>query len=517
MSVRSIVRWRHWRRVRWAVLAAAVPALWACNARDLEAPQYMPQRVENNLFQETVNRDVDMLVMIDDSQSMQPLISKLQRNFPTLTDYLKTLPGGLPNIHLAVVSQDLGAGTENRIQGCAVGGNGGEFFDAPTPGCPAAAVGFTLPAGQHFISVINGVPNYAPATLDISDVFSCIANLGDQGCGFEHQIQSVVRALGADPNFPLPDKNAGFLRQDAYLVILMLTNEDDCSAPPDSGLFTANEQHVTDPLGQLASYRCNEFGHLCGTPPTPPPHDTATGDLSPCHSSEGMSPQGLGQLLKVSDMIANIKSVKSDPTQILVSVIAGLPTPYIVDLMAPNIAGDPMAPVVRHSCVTPATNPPEYADPGVRLNDFVTAFGGNGLFEQICADSFVPALQQIGALISRALRPKCITGAVQNDANGNPLCTVTSHSFDAMGTETDTLLPFCGDPNTANACTPGSTTNSANCTSCWSLGQDAMNCPGSQVLQVGRPAGPPPSNVNDTISCSVCLPPAAGQAPPPGC
>ena len=86
MSVRSIVRWRHWRRVRWAALAAAVPALWACNARDLEEPQDMPQRVENNVFQETLNRDVDMLVMVDDSQSMQPLITKLQNNFPTLTN-----------------------------------------------------------------------------------------------------------------------------------------------------------------------------------------------------------------------------------------------------------------------------------------------------------------------------------------------------------------------------------------------------------------------------------------------
>jgi hypothetical protein len=510
MSVRSIIRWRHWRKVRWAALAAAVPALWACNSRDLEQPQYMPQRVENNLFQETLNRDVDILFMVDNSQSMAPLITKLQRNFPTLTDFLKTLPGGLPNVHLAVVSSDLGAGGETRIMGCAPGGQGGEFHDSPTTGCPAAATGFTIPTGDHFISVINGTPNYAPATLDISDVFSCIANVGDTGCGFEHQIQSTVRALGGDPNFPLPDKNSGFLRQQAYLVIVMLTNEDDCSAPPDTGLFTANQQHVTDPLGQLASYRCNEFGHLCGTPPAAPPHATATGDLSPCHSAED------GTLLKVADMVANIKALKADPTTILVSVIGGLPTPYIVDLTAPNIAGDPMAPVVRHSCVTPGTNPAEYADPGVRLNDFVTAFGANGLFEEICADSFVPALQQIGALISRALRPKCITGTVAQDANGIPECTVTSRSFDMMGVETDTLLPNCHDPGISNACmtaAPGATNpNTGNCTSCWDLGQDATNCAGSQVLLVGRPAGPPPSNVNDTISCSVCIQPGA-----PGC
>jgi len=43
-----------WRTARWAVLAAAVPALWACNARRLEAPQPKPARVFNGLFQQVL-------------------------------------------------------------------------------------------------------------------------------------------------------------------------------------------------------------------------------------------------------------------------------------------------------------------------------------------------------------------------------------------------------------------------------------------------------------------------------
>ena len=40
------------------------------------------------------------------------------------------------------------------------------------------------------------MPNYTDPSL--ADVLQCIALLGDKGCGFEHQLGSIDRALGAD-------------------------------------------------------------------------------------------------------------------------------------------------------------------------------------------------------------------------------------------------------------------------------------------------------------------------------
>src|SRR6185503_20633166 len=83
---------------------------------------------------------------------------------------------------------------------------------------------------------------------DISAVFSCIALLGDTGCNFEHQFRSVQTAL--ERSFYADDtENGGFLRDDAYLGVIMLTNEDDCSAPADSDVFNPGQSHVSDPLG----------------------------------------------------------------------------------------------------------------------------------------------------------------------------------------------------------------------------------------------------------------------------
>ena len=69
---------------------------------------------------------------------------------------------------------------------------------------------------------------------DITDAFTCIAALGDQGCGFEGQLKSPRWAL--DP-LNSPPGNEGFLRPEAFLAVILITNEDDCSVPDDSDLI----------------------------------------------------------------------------------------------------------------------------------------------------------------------------------------------------------------------------------------------------------------------------------------
>jgi hypothetical protein len=444
-----------------------------------------PTRTENNVFQETVNRDLDILFMVDDSLSMKPLINKLTTNFPVFIQVLQGLPGGLPNVHIAVVSSDMGAGTWTGIPQCNPGGDGGKFqymvgAGTASSGMPCTSTG--LDANQHFISSVNGTTNFG--TNPIQDVFSCIANLGDGGCGFEHQLQSVVRALNADGQGVVPG-NENFLRPNAYLAIILLTNEDDCSAPSNTPLFDTNSKFVSDQYGPLQSYRCNEYGHLCrGNPP--PRTMAAQFNMGDCVPAEEK-----GLLIPVSNIVKEIQSLKTDPNQILVAAIAGPPDPYNVIMVPPTLTQDPSQwPNVDHSCVQ---NSGEYADPAVRIASFVEAFGGNGLFLPICANSFAPALQTIASTIGKVLGPRCITGNVVQKANGQPDCSVIDKSFDDAGNPVNTPVPACADNN--------------NTAPCWQLTQDAMNCPNAQVLSVMRPTGMmPPSGLSSAISCSVCIP-----------
>ena len=57
-----------------------------------------------------------------------------------------------------------------------------------------------------------------------------------------------------------------------------------------------------------------------------------------------------------------------------------------------------------------------FADPAVRIVEFVNQFGANGLVLPICSDNFGPSLDRIAMLINAQLQPPCITQKVANEA-----------------------------------------------------------------------------------------------------
>jgi len=354
-------------------------------------------------------RKIDVLFMVDNSSSMDMSQNLLLGNFPKFMDVLTGQPGGLPNVHVAVVSSDLGAGN-GSVTGCSLNGDNGVFQVAPRGNCTST----TLNPGATFISNEDGTANYTAA--NISTVFTCIAPLGQAGCGFEHQLASVARALGADGS-PAPAENQGFLRPDADLAIVLITNEDDCSAPSNSLLFdTTTNTTLASQVGPPGSFRCNEFGHLCGSPPAAPrrtspnPSDlTTTVTYDGCQSAEDSE-----FLTPVATFVSRIKALKTNPAaQILVEAVAGPPTPYAVKWYAAPFADTGPWPQVVHSCDGGPTV--GFADPAVRIAQFVQAFGANGSLHTICSNDFSPALQKIKDDITRVLADD---GTGGNGGNG---------------------------------------------------------------------------------------------------
>ena len=83
----------------------------------------------------------------------------------------------------------MGAG-DGSVAGCdKTGGNNGIFQYTPRGTCTVSP----LSPGATYLSNVGGVANY---TGDISAAFTCIAALGETGCGFENQFKSILRALG---------------------------------------------------------------------------------------------------------------------------------------------------------------------------------------------------------------------------------------------------------------------------------------------------------------------------------
>jgi hypothetical protein len=369
--------------------------------------------------------------MIDDSSSMTTMQEKLYAQLPSFIAALQSLAVP-PSVHLAVISSDLGApGDSATAIGCTALGDQGEFQSAPRGTCTNS----TLIAGDTFISDADKMPNY---TDPLASVVQCIALLGDRGCGFEHQLASVDRALGADGLGPPPGQNVGFLRPEAALAILMLTNEDDCSAPANTTIYSLNGslQNIANPDGPIANYRCNggpRGGHLCQdphaasptaylAPPLNPPSDaqgTATApmlDLANCEDNE----TGTSALTPVSQFVKDIKALKSDPDhQILVASIAAPAAPYTV-VWVPEVGGQntqqgELWPNVMHSCgpvsfddVNPAaTQHPtdgSFGDPAVRITQFTNAFP-NSMLGSVCDPNFGGTLGALAGRIGQLVEP----------------------------------------------------------------------------------------------------------------
>jgi len=498
MTARSTLR-PTLRLLRWTGLAAVAPVLWACNARTLEAPVLKPETTFSKTFQASINRNVDLLFLVDDSSSMTNSQTNLLNNFPDFMTELKK-PPGLPNIHVAVVSSDMGAG-----DACNSTTNKNGIFQYSRRGTCAAT---NLAAGATFISDIAGTRNY---TGNLEDVFTCIAALGEGGCGFEHQFAAITRALGADGR-AAPIENQGFLRPEAYLAIILITNEDDCSASPGLPLFDFSQNRdLMSELGPLKNFRCNEFGHLCSTGGGAPMHlvRSAPGnDLAATVSYDNCTSNDTeGYLLSVVDTANRIKELKADPSQVLVAAITGPSTPYAVHWKAPD-NGDTSCgaascpwPVITNSCTA---NDGSFADPGVRVNEFVDQFGANGLKLSICDSSFAPSLQRIGELINDTLKPPCIPGTVANKPNmQSPDCTVVSHTPNGTGGFVDATVPACAD--------------NGNTAPCWSLEAGACASGGNgQVVRLATdPNLPPASTQNATVNCALCV--AGTPDPARGC
>jgi hypothetical protein len=386
--------------------------------------------------------NVDILMMIDNSSSMVEMQQKLYAQLPLFIQSLQSLPTP-PNLHLAVVSSDMGAPGDSATSiGCTASGDQGEFQSSPRSNpnlsppvtCTNTTITPVLGAADSnhtFITDADMMPNFTDPSL--SDVLQCIALLGDAGCGFEHQLASIDRALGADGLGPVPSTNVGFLRPDAYLVIVMLTNEDDCSAAANTGLYSLNGgmQSIANPLGPIANYRCNQFGHLCTdpasgamiAPPLNPPADAQgtttapTLDLSNCISNDTN-----GLLTPVAKFVSDIKALKPDPDkQIVVGAISAPATPYTVAWApASGASADTPAgqlwPLIEHSCgpvsfydVNPkATQNPtdqSFGDPGVRIAQFVNAFA-NHVQGSICDASFAVSLGAVASKIGQLIDPQ---------------------------------------------------------------------------------------------------------------
>jgi hypothetical protein len=156
---------------------------------------------------------VDLLFVIDDSNSMIAEQANLIASFDGFIAGIQANLDEVNDYHIGVVTTDAYALNQDgcRMLGALV---------------TESAAGVCGPwAEGRYVSLAD----------ELAPSFTCAANVGAGGDTNERQIEAALRAIGpelADPG----GCNEGILRDDALLVITLITDEDDPGSPlPEQG------------------------------------------------------------------------------------------------------------------------------------------------------------------------------------------------------------------------------------------------------------------------------------------
>ena len=392
--------------------------LAGCPERELAKVPIRADVVENVNIPLDDNRDVDILFVIDNSLSMEAEQDSLAANFPLIIDRLRA-SAIQPSVHLGVISTDVGGG-----ELCGGTGDTGTLLTGASD-CNA------INNGGNFLSDIVNADGTRSTNYDgdLRDAFSCMARLGTDGCGFEQPLEAVKQAIDNPAN-------EAFFRDGAYLAIIFITDEDDCSVSGPELLRDSGDRSpaaLESQLGPESSFRCFEFGVKCDETGGPR-EDGVRNNCIPREDSEFMN--------SVASYIEHVRGSKRFPTQIFTAAIAGELSPVAVEHR--DSMRFPFAiPQLAYSCDSALGE----AVPPVRLAAFLGAFQGPDSPTSICRDDLAESVREIADLFD-FVGPGCLEGSLvdASDEPGlQPDCSVTEVVNPDIEGEVETVLRECNN------------------------------------------------------------------------
>lgn len=298
---------------------------------------------------------IDILFVINDSLGIVPSQYRLGDHMAGFLDALEAAEGELPSLHVGVVSTTVQS--SSSLPPCS-GSRGG---DLDARAC--------LTDTARFASTESG--NYAGT---LAEAAACMMRLGEFGCPFEQPLEAMRRALdGSRPG------NAGFLRDDALLVVVFMTDEDDCSAA-NSDLFHESAFE----LGPFTSFRCFEHGVRCDQP-----DPRAPGPRTGCRPADD------GIMYGVDQYAAFLDELKGGPGRVVVAGLIPAESPITVRIDQ----GDPLL-----TPLCPETGVQSW--PTVRMHAFarqVTASAGAPL-GAMCEEDWAVPLAELAQHIADVYR-----------------------------------------------------------------------------------------------------------------
>jgi hypothetical protein len=357
--------------------------------------------------------ELDLLLVIDNSGSLGEEQVTFSRELPRLVRMLasgdRDADGTVDfdpvrSLHVGVVTTDMGVGG-HLVPTCGGGTFGSRFGDdgilatrgqTAIPGCMA-----TYPPIFEF-----------QRERDDADAFgtdlACVATTGTGGCGYEQQLEAMLKALSpsapqawttdgyvppifVESTFGHADReNAGFVRDESVLAIVVVTDEEDCSAS-DPDIYNPSSDRFS---GSDLSLRCFTF-------------------------PEASHP--IARYVGGVDGHSGLLGLRRDPSRLVYGLLAGVPVDAVPDPVAPTDYTallshpdmiervDPTMPTrLIPSCNVPGFGisfPPRRM---VQVAQSLEPAGAGTFVSSICQESYASAIDALVARVAEPLtRPEC--------------------------------------------------------------------------------------------------------------
>jgi hypothetical protein len=507
---------------RLSLCAGTALLLGACLDHPLKPVVYDKTTEDETTVAIAINKDVDILFVIDNSGSMAEEQALLSKNFAAFIGVLEA-EDVLANYRIGITTTDSGNPRCPSAQYTPEGGNlvlsscldrvdQGEFTfnsddfsktctdfctkrnaDLTVRGTATAVDSEEVP--RKWIERIEKTSNIQ-GVADNTEAFQCYGPQGVAGCGFESHLESMYLAL-AGAQSSKSKNNYGFLRDAAILSIVFITDEADCSYnPATKEIFTSNKVFWNDPDVDTAptSAMCFKAGVECsGQAPL----------YSECHAqdfdSKGAkttdpSAAVLQPVSKYIDFVKTIEDAKKDIDEnqrVLISLIAGVPIGYETfekEIPYEDLPADDEYQLnfgIGPGCLLGDPNMPEAtAVPPVREREFAEAFLDDPKTERnlysICQDSYKGALESIATKIRDQIVPACMPSCVRDKDRSTPILDPNCKLIETDIKGVQTEIPRCTEVQGA-----------------WTAGNGATACFATLIDKTGKETLSKIDNISD--------------------
>jgi hypothetical protein len=300
---------------------------------------------------------------------------------------------------------------------------------------------------RRWLERIEGVANFNDA-VSLGDMFACFAPQGITGCEFESPLESMHQALlgsstPGDPNF-------GFLRESAILMIVLVTDEVDCSYQTDE-IFSSdgNKAFWSDPdAAAPTSAVCWNAGVTCsGDPSQYDACDPANKDIegNPAQTDAEAALHPLSRYIDFVQQIEDAQQALIPEREVIVGLVSGVDQSSNAFYAASEDSLLQAEYGIGWGCTGPNPNDPDRpitALPPVRLRDFTNAFSTGNMFS-LCDADYSPVLAVLAQTSGPQVQPSCFSECVADTDPTTAIVEPECEVIQQVPGEPDVVVPDC--------------------------------------------------------------------------